>query len=231
MSFSIVIPVLNEAVCLPLILGDIADQTLRPELVVVADCGSTDGTLELLKERYPYIVLVKSQDKSPASARNEGAMAVNSDHLMFIDADVRIPQDFCSELLDCDSRASADISYPKFLSDGKSVMGAIHVWYVRLWLWFWRRVKPDRGIGGVVCIKRGVFEVLGKFNENLIKGEDVELYMKASKSGFKINYCKTVICHVSSRRTRGLGIVRTILEDGPVIRKTRRNQRDYVSYK
>lgn len=231
MSFSIVIPVLNEATCLPVLLDDIASQTLKPEMIIVSDCGSTDGTLDMLEEQYPDVVVVNAGKKSPAVARNVGSEGLKTDQTLFVDADISLPNGFCQNLLESHITSKADISYPKFMSDGKSVMGAVHVGYVRLWLWFWRMVKPEKGIGGVICIERNVFETLGKFDDGLIKGEDVDLYMKASRAGYAINYCNSVNCYVSSRRTRGFGIVRTFLADGPVFSRLRKGKRDYSSYK
>jgi len=231
MSFTVVIPVLNEVVSLPELLGDIHGQTLKPMQTVVGDCGSTDGSLVLLKGSYPQVVITHARHKSPACARNIGVSSVESEYIIFIDADIRLPENFCRGLLDSHIQTNSDITYPKFLSDGKSLMGAVHVGYVRMWLRFWRIVKPEKGIGGVLCINRHVFESLGRFNEAMLKGEDVDLYTSASKAGYKINYCESVQCYVSSRRTKGFGIIRTILVDGPILSKLNKNKRDYQSYK
>jgi len=231
MSFIIVIPVFNEVLLLPELLNDIARQTLKPEKIIVADCGSIDGTLEMLAKKYPTVFVAHSQQKSPAGARNAGSKVVMTKQIVFVDADICIPNEFFDQMLSSHLQTDADVTYPKFVSDGKSVMGAIHAGYVRFWLWFWRIMKPEKRIGGVICINRNVFEALGGFNDSLVKGEDVELYMAASRAGYKINCCRTVQCFVSSRRTRGFGIVKTFLADGPLFSKIRRNKRDYESYK
>ena len=48
---SVILTVLNEAEAMPAILDSLCEQTLAPDEVVVADGGSSDGTVAIL-ERY-----------------------------------------------------------------------------------------------------------------------------------------------------------------------------------
>lgn len=232
MSFSIVIPVLNEVNYLPALLDDITSQDTKPDEVIVGDCGSNDGTLEMLKAKYPNVLLASSKLKNPGAARNSGAQMVNTEQIIFIDADIRIPHNFCGDLIRSHKTVNADITYPKFLNDGKSIKGALHLKLIRIWIWYWRHSKPDKGMGGLICVNTKVHKSLGGFDESMVKGEDVKYFVMASRRGLNINYSKNVSCNVSSRRIRGMGLTGVLFDDGFLSKLVHKKpKRDYEGYK
>ena len=66
---SAIIPTLNEAVYLPLLLEALAAQTRPADEIIVADAGSADGTVELACRRGARVV----RGGTPAVGRNAGA--------------------------------------------------------------------------------------------------------------------------------------------------------------
>ena len=80
---TVIIPTLNEAERLPVLLSALAEQTRRPEAVVVADAGSTDGTRELAAAAGAVVV----EGGKPAVGRNAGAAVASTELLLFLDAD------------------------------------------------------------------------------------------------------------------------------------------------
>ncbi|EON79309.1 putative glycosyltransferase protein [Lunatimonas lonarensis] len=94
---SIVIPVFNKASFIRETLESALEQTyLNTEIIVIND-GSTDGSLEILKEfgkKYPHkIFLIDSVNRGVSAANNFGIKASRGDYLQFLDADDLISSD------------------------------------------------------------------------------------------------------------------------------------------
>ncbi|MBT0813046.1 glycosyltransferase family 2 protein [Litoribacter ruber] len=94
---SIVIPVFNKASYIRETLESALEQTyLNTEIVVIND-GSTDGSLEILKDfekKYPNkIFLIDSSNRGVSAATNLGIKASKGEYLQFLDADDLISND------------------------------------------------------------------------------------------------------------------------------------------
>lgn len=86
-TFSVIVPVSNGREFIAETLDAIWAQTHLPEEVIVVDDGSTDGTAEFVRERYPRVRVLSQPNRGPASARNSGAAAATGEYLVFCDAD------------------------------------------------------------------------------------------------------------------------------------------------
>lgn len=87
---SVVVPVYNTAPYLRQCLDSIANQTLREIEIICVDDGSTDGSLEILREyegRDDRFVVLRQQNKFAGVARNRGMEQARSDFLVFWDSD------------------------------------------------------------------------------------------------------------------------------------------------
>jgi rSAM/selenodomain-associated transferase 2 len=101
MRLSIIIPTLNEARYLAVAVEQAQLQAALgpPHELIVADCGSTDGTAELaiqlgvrLAQGWPF-------PGSRAAACNRGAAEASGDVLLFLDADTLVPAGYDEAIL------------------------------------------------------------------------------------------------------------------------------------
>lgn len=87
---SVVVPVYNTAPYLRQCLDSIAAQTLRDIEIICVDDGSTDGSLEILREyegRDARFVVLQQQNQFAGVARNRGMERARGSYIVFWDSD------------------------------------------------------------------------------------------------------------------------------------------------
>ena len=84
---SIVIPTLNRIKTLPRAIESATNQSYKPSEVIVVDNGSTDGTLEFLKEEFPSITILKEKKIGVSTARNRGIKHSAFQWIALLDSD------------------------------------------------------------------------------------------------------------------------------------------------
>jgi glycosyltransferase involved in cell wall biosynthesis len=98
---SIIIPTYNEKNDLENCIESLGAQTFTDFEIIVIDDGSTDGTLEILKNlkrSLPNFKFAKQEHKGAGAARNMGASFAKGEILVFVDADMTFDEDFVKEL-------------------------------------------------------------------------------------------------------------------------------------
>jgi glycosyltransferase involved in cell wall biosynthesis len=101
MKVSLILTVLNEVGSIAALMDSIAAQTRPPDEVVVADGGSTDGTLTVLQpyaDRLPLTVL-SEPGCNISQGRNEAIRAASGEVIAVTDAGVRLDSGWLAELL------------------------------------------------------------------------------------------------------------------------------------
>ena len=94
-ELTIVIPAKNEAEMLPRLLSSLARQDYdgMPETrVIVADAGSTDGTVEVALSFRDRLRVEVIEGGLPSVGRNAGARVATTPYVLFLDADVELPE-------------------------------------------------------------------------------------------------------------------------------------------
>ena len=88
---SVIIPTVNREALLRETLQSVFAQTHTPVEIIVADDGSTDGTLAMLETLTPpdgvTLQISKGQHEGAAAARNRGAKLSRGEYVMFLDSD------------------------------------------------------------------------------------------------------------------------------------------------
>lgn len=84
---SVVMPVYNEAANIISTLDALYSNTLLPDEVIIADGGSTDNTVQLIKSHFPQVTIVDNPRKNAAAGRNEGIKKAHGDIIAFTDGD------------------------------------------------------------------------------------------------------------------------------------------------
>jgi rSAM/selenodomain-associated transferase 2 len=93
MRLSIIIPTLNEARYLPTAIAQARRRAVLapPHEIIVADCGSVDGTAESAVRLGTQLVREQPALTSRAAALNRGAAEAGGDVFLFLDADTLVP--------------------------------------------------------------------------------------------------------------------------------------------
>ena len=94
MSVSIIVPVLNEAPLLRSFLAHLRERATGAE-IIVADGGSSDGTVELVRGSCDQLVV---SERSRAIQMNTGARAAHGDTLWFVHVDAEVPSGCLEEI-------------------------------------------------------------------------------------------------------------------------------------
>lgn len=87
---SVVVPSFRMARFLPAMLDSTLGQDYRPLEIIVADGGSDDGTVEVLRgyaERFPELRWISEKDKGPADAVNKGLRMARGEYIAIQNAD------------------------------------------------------------------------------------------------------------------------------------------------
>jgi glycosyltransferase involved in cell wall biosynthesis len=97
LRISVIIPCYNEARYIRRCLESLIKQSLVPQEIIVVDDGSTDGTVEIVKE-FP-VRLICQNHAGPAAARNLGASTASGEILVLVDADMYFDRNYLQHLI------------------------------------------------------------------------------------------------------------------------------------
>ncbi|KAA0205594.1 glycosyltransferase [Candidatus Uhrbacteria bacterium] len=189
MPFSIVIPALNEERYLPVLLRSIADTGIDGLDVIVVD-GKSDDTTQGVVRAYAgehaermSVRLIESGKRNVATQRNLGAAHASHDLIVFLDADVEIPDretlealvaSFCME-----GCAAASC---RFKPTNGHPIGRFYFWLIYRFHRFQARRKPY-ALGACIITRKDVFERVGGFDETIRVNEDAHFVERASVHG------------------------------------------------
>ncbi len=87
---SVIVPVYNVQNYLKECLDSILNQTLKELELICIDDGSTDGSLEILKEyqkKDPRVIVLEQENLGAGAARNKGLKVAKGEFLSFLDSD------------------------------------------------------------------------------------------------------------------------------------------------
>jgi len=90
-EISIIIPTINEASNLPLLLSDLSSIHKESEIIIV-DCGSEDKTIDIANIYGAKVYI--SKERNRGFQLNLGANSSKGDWLIFLHADTRLTYDW-----------------------------------------------------------------------------------------------------------------------------------------
>jgi rSAM/selenodomain-associated transferase 2 len=200
---SVVVPVHNEAACLPATLDSVAGSKGQKEVIVV-DAGSVDGTLEIAGQKASRLLI--SSRKQRAHQMNLGARHARGSILLFLHADTLLP----TEAL---GRIESALSKERVIGGGFARRYCASSWFLRTtcllaslrarWTgWF----LGDQAM----FIRRRTFEELGGFRD-LDLFEDLDLSRRMARANQVVTLFPPVT--TSSRRFSARGEMVTTLSD------------------
>jgi len=175
---SIIIPTLNEEALLPGLLKSIQIQEYKDYEVIVSDAGSSDKTINIARKYGCKIV----SGGSPAVARNNGVKIARGEYLLFLDADVILPEHFLRNILHEFIKRKLDVSTCFFKPlTNKRIDFILHS-IANRYIFLTRKIHPHAP-GFCILSKRSIHQRINGFNEELKMGEDHDYVRRASKIG------------------------------------------------
>ena len=100
---SVIVPVYNVEQYLRQCLDSLVNQTLNDIEIVCINDGSTDGSLEILKEyskKDSRIIFIDKKNEGVSAARNKGLDIAKGEYVVFCDGDDYYEPSYCTEMYD-----------------------------------------------------------------------------------------------------------------------------------
>jgi glycosyltransferase involved in cell wall biosynthesis len=205
---SIIIPALNEENCLPVLLESVKKQNFQEDYeIIVADAGSKDKTVEIAR-RYGCQVVPGGL---PAKGRNEGARVATGELFLFLDADVRLPQNFLKKSLKEFKKRKLDGASFRLTPQTKNIFKNIFLKLSFNFFYNWpitifQKILAYGAMG--ILAKKEIFEKVGGFDENVKLAEDHFFARQVAKLG-KFRIIHSTKIYINLRRFEKDGWLKT----------------------
>lgn len=189
-KISVVIPLYNKEKYIARAINSVLAQTVQDFEIIVADDGSTDGGVEVVKAIGDIrIRLIQQVNQGVSAARNRGIDEAKADLIAFLDADDAWKPQFLEIILrlrsnypDAGAYATAyEIKEP----NGKIVKPKSNT--IPLCPWegiipnYFESVLSDSSVSSsAVAIPKKVFNVVGSFPEGEKMGEDLDMWLRVA---------------------------------------------------
>jgi glycosyltransferase involved in cell wall biosynthesis len=179
---SVVIPVYNRERYIVEAIESVRAQDYAPVEIIVVDDGSTDGTAAAVRGMGTDIRYLYQDNRGVAGARNAGVSAATGPFLAFLDSDdLWMPAKLTRQMAVFAANPETDAVYghaeqficpeldPAFKSRIRAHMGTMPA-----------PVPP------AMLIRRASFERVGRFDERLNVGVEIEWYARLSEKNLRV---------------------------------------------
>jgi GT2 family glycosyltransferase len=208
-SASIIIPSHNRRADLMVCIESVWPQAVDFDAeVIVVDDASTDGTVDILRERFPGVqVLVNAENQGPAYSRNAAAHTACGRLLCFLDSDGAVAPGWLAALLAHDDGHTVLLGCVIDFEGGRVQGVPRRATFLGKSL----RCAPHRANTGPSCnlaLPQAAFASVGGFDEEIpYYFEDSDLCIRARRAGLRFCYvAEAQFRHKGSERKRGEAI-------------------------
>jgi hypothetical protein len=224
-SVSVVIPSWNGEHLLPACLDSIRAQTARDFEIIVSDDASTDGSAELVSQRYPEATLIRSpRNRGFAAAANAGVRASQGDFIFLLNNDVALDPRCLEELLrpiETDPGLGACAPKMVYYDNPSLINSAGHACgpdgvVVDIGrgqpdgAWFNRPREVLGACAGAALYRRRMLDEIGLFDESFVMSfEDADLSWRAQWAGWRCRYVPTAVVRHREGASRGIASKRS----------------------
>jgi len=185
MKYSIVVPVMNKLHYTKECLRDLFQTTYNGADIIIINNDSNDGTKEFLSQAEGIKVISNHKNKGCAASWNQGVEQSNSDWVIILNNDVRLPGGWLDNLLSSAVLKGTDIISPGMREGELNYdLENYATNYTQRMQNTYRKWTPS---GVCFAVKKSVFSKVGLFDENFHVGqyEDADFFRRCKN--YKLN--------------------------------------------
>ncbi len=212
MKVTVVIPNFNGRQFLPGCLDSLAQMSFQDFITIVVDNGSTDDSLDFIKENYPRVgVIGFPENRGFSAAVNEGIRQSQGDWVALLNNDMEVEEGWLGELVKALERSAPEVGscVGKILYfDRRERIESAGDTFTRAGFNFkrgWQQRdegqfnRPQRVFGasaGAALYRRAMLDELGGFDEDFFAYlEDVDLSFRAQLRGYGCLYVPQAVSY------------------------------------
>ena len=207
---SFVIPTLNEIKTIEQTLQCLTAYSGTHE-IIISDGNSKDGTVDICRKYTDNVIVYDKLDRQTiAMARNMGAADAKGEYLVFLDADVVIPDidrffEAAEEAFRSDERLVALTVQYKVVPEQRTLADGIFFRMLGLQFLLSNNILRIGAAGGEFQMIAGdAFRTVGGFNEKLAAAEDMDLFQRLSNIG-RTRFERSLTVYHTGRRAHTVG--------------------------
>jgi N-acetylglucosaminyl-diphospho-decaprenol L-rhamnosyltransferase len=198
--------------------------SVRNYETVVVDHGSTDGTVELVRESFPEVILVRQENRGLAAGWNAGMRWTSGRYFLVLNADAWVCGDAVERLAAfADAHPDAAVVGPRLLNPDGTLQPSARsfptLWRLATEFLFLRRLAPrtralnafymadfdhqterevDWIMGACMLVRRDAVEVVGGLDEDyFLFSEEVDWCFRFAQAGWRtVFYPGAEVVHV-----------------------------------
>jgi rSAM/selenodomain-associated transferase 2 len=204
MNLSVIIPTVNEAERIVTLVNYLLahGNNFVTEIIISDAIHSTDNTLEKV-EGINKVHGLKASATSRAVQMNEAARYASNDLLYFVHADVFPPSSYSRDIAEHIDKGY-DFGIFSYIFNSDSPLLKINAYTTRFDGLF------SGGGDQTLFIKKGIFQTMNGFREDLVIMEDFDLYWRLKKAGYRRAIVKNNVL-VSDRKYRSNNYIKVNL--------------------
>ncbi len=206
---SFIIPTKNEEKAIEKTLQCLKGY-VTPHEIIVSDGYSTDETVAIARRYTDKVAVYRGTARQTiAAGRNAGAALATGDFLVFLDADVTIPDinNFFKKaisLFEADRKLVALTTYYRVSPEVATWADKIIFKLIGWEFWLFNLLGFGGSGGELQMVPAAAFRRINGYNESLVAGEDNELFWRLAKIG-RTRLERSLFIYHPGRRAHQIG--------------------------
>lgn len=211
---TVVIPNYNGMKYIEACLNSLYAGSIQDFELIIVDNASTDGSYELIQDRFPQVTLIRNEKNEGFSAAvNQGIEHSKTPYVILLNNDTEVAPDFIQELeavMDADESLFSASAKMIALHDKTKIDDAGDFYCALGWAFAWGKGKNPQqfeqdydifaSCAGAAIYRRSCFEQVGLFDVNHFAYlEDIDIGYRAKLYGYRNRFAsKAVVFHAGS---------------------------------